>query len=375
MKIAVNTRLLIKNKLDGIGWFSYESLKRITKSNPQHQFYFIFDRAFSNEFIFADNIVPLVVPPPTRHPVLWWYWFEKKIPAVLQKINPNLFLSPDGYLSLATKIKSLPVIHDINFAHNPYDLPYATRWYYNHFFPKFAQKAERIVTVSEYSKQDIAKTYHIAEQKIDVVFNGSNPIYLPVGDEKKQQIKKEHTNGSDYFIFIGSIHPRKNVDKMLLAFDKFRKLNSKPYKLVIVGSHFFKNREMKNSYNQMTYKNDVLFFGHQPPEIIKDLLAAAQTLLLVSKFEGFGIPVLEAMYCDVPSIISETTSLPEVGGNAALYVNPLSVDSISNAMTKIANNTQLRTQLIESGKLHRGNFSWNKTAEKLWDSVLKITSN
>jgi len=125
----------------------------------------------------------------------------------------------------------------------------------------------------------------------------------------------------------------------------------------------------------MVHKNDVLFFGHQSPEQIKRLLGAAQALLLVSKFEGFGIPVLEAMYCDVPSIISETTSLPEVGGNAALYVNPFSIDSISNAMIKIASDNSLRTSLIENGKIQRENFSWDKTAEKLWGSILKVTDN
>ena len=227
MKIAVNTRLLIKNKLDGIGWFSYESLKRITKSHPEHHFYFLFDRPFSDEFIFANNIEPLIVTPPTRHPLLWYYWFEKKVPVVLNKIKPDIFLSPDGYLSLTTKIKSLPVIHDINFAHYPKDLPYTTRWYYNYFFPRYAKKAERIITVSEYSKQDIAKIYKIDKQKIDVVYNGSNLVYEPISDEKMLEIKNEYTGGTDYFIFIGSIHPRKNIGRMLLAFDKFRKLSKK----------------------------------------------------------------------------------------------------------------------------------------------------
>jgi len=375
MQIAVNTRLLIKNKLDGIGWFTYESLKRITISNPEHQFYFLFDRPFSDEFIFADNIEPVIVTPPTRHPLLWYYWFEKKIPKVLDKIKPDIFLSPDGYLSLTTKIRSIPVIHDINFAHYPNDLPFSSRWYYNYFFPKYAKKAERIVTVSEYSKQDIAKTYQVDKQKIDVVYNGSNPVYEPIPDEKILRIKNEYSSGSDYFIFIGSIHPRKNVAGMLLAFDKFRKLNQKPYKLIIIGSHFFKNRAMENIFNKTDFKNDVIFFGHQSPENIKGLLGAARALILASKFEGFGIPVLEAMYCNVPSIISESTSLPEVGGNAALYVNPFSADSISDAMLKIANEDKLRNRLIENGKIYREKFSWDKTANLLWESVLKAFNN
>lgn len=371
MKVAVNTRLLIENKLDGIGWFSYESLKRVTRLHPEHQFYFIFDRPFSNKFIFSDNIETIVSPPPTRHPLLWYYWFEKQIPKILDRIEPDVFLSPDGYLSLSTSTKSIAVIHDINFVHNPKDLPFATRWYYKHFFSKFAKKAERIVTVSEYSKQDIAQSYHIDKNKIDVVYNGSNLIYEPIPDVHKAAIKKEYTRHEDYFIFIGSIHPRKNIGRMLLAFDKFRKLSPKPYKLIIIGSHFFKNREMNQIFEKMSHRNDVFFFGHQAPEKIKGLLGAARALILSSKFEGFGIPVLEAMNCDVPSIISDSTSLPEVGGNAALYVNPYSVDSLSKAMLKMAKDDNLRKQLIENGKTQRQKFSWDKTADKLWHSILK----
>ncbi len=372
MNIAVNTRLLIENKLDGIGWFSYESLKRITQNHPEHRFYFIFDRPFSEEFIFSDNIEPLVVSPPARHPFLWYYWFEVALPKALKKTKADIFLSPDGYLSLKTDVKSLPVIHDINFAHNPKDLPLLTRAYYNSFFPKFAKKAMRIATVSEYSKNDISKTYHIDKSLIDVVYNGANSIYTPLDKIERKQVKQIYTGGTDYFIFIGSIHPRKNVVQMLLAFDEFRKNYAKPYKLLIIGSYFFKNQELKSVHQKMRFREDVVFMGHQAPEKIHRLLAAARALILVSKFEGFGIPVLEAMYCNVPAIVSNVTSLPEVGGDAVLYANPFSVSSISKAMLLMASDDILRKKLIEKAKLQRHKFSWDKTAEKLWNSLIKV---
>lgn len=371
MKIAVNTRLLIKNKLDGIGWFTYESLKRICKSHSEHKFYFIFDRPFSEEFIFSENIEPLIVSPVTRHPALWYYWFEHQLPKTLDNIKTDIFLSPDGYLSLNTKIKSLAVIHDINFAHYPNDLPFFTRKYYNYFFPKFAQKAKRIATVSEFSKNDIIKTYCIDSKKIDVVYNGANVVYRPLDKIERTQIKQIYTQGKDFFIFIGSIHPRKNPERMLLAFDEFRKESSKPYRFVIIGNYFFKNAKLKSIYQKMRFKDDVIFMGYQPPEKIHQLLAAAKALILVSKFEGFGIPVLEAMNCNIPSIVSDVSSLPEVAGNAALYVNSLSVNSITNAMLKIASDEYLRNTLIKNGKIQRQKFSWDNTAHKLWESIEK----
>ncbi|MCF6240425.1 MAG: glycosyltransferase family 4 protein [Bacteroidales bacterium] len=372
MNIAVNTRLLIKDKLDGIGWFTFESLKRITKKHPEHRFFFIFDRPFADEFIFSDNIEPLVVSPPARHPFLWYYWFEFQLPKIFKKIDANIFLSPDGYLSLSANIKSLPVIHDINFAHNPEDLPFLTRKYYNRFFPKFAQKAVRIATVSEYSKYDISKTYGIDKNLIDVVYNGANSIYQPLDKIERKQIKQIYTQDTEYFIFIGSIHPRKNVVRMLWAFDEFRKDYAKPYKLLIIGNYFFKNSELKSVHQKMRYRNDVLFMGHQTPEKIHRLLGAARALILVSKFEGFGIPVLEAMNCNVPAIVSDITSLPEVGGDAVLYADPFSVNAISKAMLQMADDEILRKKLIENAKLQRQKFSWDKTADKLWNSLMKI---
>ena len=115
MKIAVNTRLLLEGKMDGIAWFTYETMKRITVQHPEHEFLFIFDRPFSESFIFSGNVTGVIAHPQSRHPVLWYMFFEFGIPAVLKKHKPQLFFSPDGWLSLNTQVKSMAVIHDLNF--------------------------------------------------------------------------------------------------------------------------------------------------------------------------------------------------------------------------------------------------------------------
>ena len=161
MKIVVNTRLLLDGRLDGIGWFAYQSLKRITRMHPDVHFIFLFDRPYNEKFIFGNNITPIVLSPPARHPFLYYYWMQFSVKPLLNKLKPDLFLSPDGLLALGAKCKQLPVIHDINFVHYPQDLPFFTRHYYIHFFPKFAAAATRIATVSEFSKKDISTNYKI----------------------------------------------------------------------------------------------------------------------------------------------------------------------------------------------------------------------
>jgi glycosyltransferase involved in cell wall biosynthesis len=371
MTIAVNTRLLLKGKLEGIGWFSYETLKRITQNNPDVKFLFIFDRKFSDEFIFSDNIHPIILPPPTRHPLLWYAWLEYSIPYILRKHKPDLFFSPDGFMSLSTKTPTLSVIHDINFAHNPQDLPERVANYYNKYFPQFAQKSTRLATVSEYSKQDICKTYNILPEKVDVVYNGINKIYEPLSQEIKTQTKQKYTEGNEYFVFVGALSPRKNVARLLQAFDEFVKTTHSNYKMVIVGDKLFMNNDLNAVYNSMTHKNKVVFTGRLSPEDLKCVLGSAKALTFVPYFEGFGIPIVEAMACNIPVISSNVTSMPEVAGDAALFVNPYSVDEIKEAMIKLSLSESLCKSLIEKSKIQQQKFSWDKTAEKLWISMQK----
>ncbi len=138
--------------MDGIARFADETLQILTSRHPEHQFYFYFDRTYDERFIFNSNVHPVVIYPPARHPFLFLAWFEASLPLHFSITKPDIFLSPDGFLSLATKVKSVGVIHDLNFEHFPEDIPFFMRKYYSLMFPKFAKKATRIATVSEYSK-------------------------------------------------------------------------------------------------------------------------------------------------------------------------------------------------------------------------------
>lgn len=369
MIIAVNTRLLLPEKLEGIGWFTRETLSRITNDHPEHQFIFIFDRPYANEFIFSDNITPIVLSPPTRHPILWYIWFELQIPKILKKYKVDLFFSPDGYLSLNTRVRQLAAIHDINFAHRPKDLPWLKAKYYNYFFPKFARKAKRIVTVSYFSKEDINRTYKIDSDKVDVVYNGVNTSYTPTSDDENSRTKAIYSKGKDYFLFIGSLHPRKNICGLLRAYDAFRTSVLSDTKLLIVGESMFKTNDIELTYEGMRYKDDVVFTGRLNNEELHHVLGASLALTFVPYFEGFGIPVIEAMNAGVPVICSNTTSLPEVGGNAVLYVDPFSLSQIKDAMIRIYQEKELRDSLIEKGFVQKEKFSWDKTAELLWGSI------
>ncbi len=369
MKIAVNTRLLLKGKLEGIGWFTYETLKRITSQHPEHEFYFIFDREYDKDFIFAPNVKPIVLAPPTRHPFLWILWFEYRIPKLLKKIGADIFLSTDGYISLRTNIPQVDVIHDINFVHNPKQLPWLTSWYYNKYFVKFAKKATHIGTVSEFSKNDICTTYGIDSEKVTVCYNGSNEQYKPISEDEKKVIRDKYSKGKKYFVFVGALSPRKNVDGLLRSFEIFKERYNIDFKLLIVGGTLHKTGEIEKVYSEMKHKTDVIFTGRLETDELCKVVAASESLVYIPHFEGFGIPLLEAMYAETAILSGNTTSLPEVVGDAALICSPSDYEKVAENMNHIATNEELRNSLIEKGRLQRQKFSWQLTSERLWNCI------
>ncbi len=371
MKIAVNTRLLLKNKLEGIGWFTYESFKRIVRAHPEHEFHFIFDRPWSKEFIFADNVIPHKISPPARHPFLIYTWYEFSLSSLIKKLNPDILISPDAFTSLRAPGKKLTVIHDINFEHYPEQMSTLNRRLYKYYTPRIAKISDRIATVSEFSKNDLVEHYHINPDKIDVVYNGSNSSFKPVDQAIKNKTKKQYSHGNDYFVFIGALNPRKNLARLFKAFDLFKQEVADNTKYVIVGEKMYWSSDIKEAYNNMKFKNDVIFTGRLEPDQLSNVLGSALAITYVSVFEGFGIPIIEAFNAETPVITANTSSMPEIAGDAALIADPFDPRSIANAMKTIVTDTRLREKLIVRGRERKERFSWDKTAENVWESIEK----
>ena len=368
MKIAVNTRLLLKNKLEGIGWFTLETLKIIVLNHPEHEFYFLFDRKFDQSFVFAKNITPIVIGPPARHPVLFKIWFNHSVTRALKKIGADIFLSTDGFLSLKTSIPQIAVIHDLNFEHYPEDLPKAYMKYYKKYFPLFAKKAARIITVSEFSKKDISKKYAISLNKIEVTYNGVGDNFSPSDIPVIESTRMNFSEGNPYLVYVGALHARKNIERMLLAFDQFKKNTNSDYKMLIVGEKIWKNTKFESTLENLRFKNDVIFTGRLTSHDLNKVIGSSNGLVYVSYFEGFGIPIIEAMKCEVPVVTSDVTCMPEIAGNAAILVDPFSVNSISKGMEELLDKEKY-AKYIQLGKKRVLSFSWDNSAKIVWSCI------
>jgi glycosyltransferase involved in cell wall biosynthesis len=371
MIIAVNTRFLLADYLEGIGYFTYEIFMRITADHPEHEFIFIFDRPPVKKFVFGKNVKTIVTGPPARHPLLWKIWYDYKVPAVLRKYKADVFVSCDGFCSLRTRVPQCLVVHDLSFLHYPSFNRKSHLLFYKRYTPKMLAKASVVATVSAFSKNDLIEKYHIASEKIDIVYSAAKEIFKPVSREEKEAIKQEYTNGKEYFLYTGAIHPRKNLINLLKAYSLFKKRQHSGMKLVLAGRLAWQYKTFAESLKTYKYRNDVVLTGYIEESKLVQLTGAAYALVYPSLFEGFGVPVLEAMQCEVPVITSAGTAMQEIAKEAALYADPEDPASIADKMMLLYKDEKQRNQLIQKGKEVCREYNWDKTAALLWHSIMK----
>ena len=250
--------------------------------------------------------------------------------------------------------KVIVTIHDVIFLTHPKSFSKFFRIYYKIIMPYIIRRADKIITVSNYSKLDIEKYYPNSKGKIEVIYNGFENKFMKIDNiEKKNQI-----------LYVGSINERKNFIGVIKSFEL---LKQKDLKLLIIGN-FLSNFEIdedskkiildaKNNPN-IIFKNNVKNY-----ELIK-IYNESKLFLFPSFYEGFGLPVLEAMACGTPVVCSNTTSLPEVGSDAVIYCNPTDIEDIKNKIELVLGNKQLQNKLIQKGLKRVKKFSWEESAKK-----------
>jgi len=204
--------------MEGIARYIYETTKRMVLAHPEDEFHFFFDRPYDEDFIFADNVTGHVLSPPARHPLLWHLWFEWAVPARLKKINADVFLSGDMYLSRKTKVPTIMVSHDLGYEHYPHHLRWSHKKYMLHYSKIYHHKASHLIAVSQATKDDIIDTYKINGSKITVAHNATPNGFKPISESEKKKLQIEFTQGDPFFIYLGSLHPRK---KWLLKRKKY----------------------------------------------------------------------------------------------------------------------------------------------------------
>jgi glycosyltransferase involved in cell wall biosynthesis len=260
--------------------------------------------------------------------------------------------------------KTVTTIPDIAYEHYP------------QFFSKFdvlrakvlirrsAELADHIITVSDYSKNDISRTYHIDPDRITVTHEGAGPDFFPRDkDECRERIARKYGIKTSFILYVGRLQERKNLRRLLSAYARLRKQGAGE-KLVLVGKKDWESGNVQEHLKSLDLKDSVIFTGYVPSADLPVFYNAAEAFVYPSIFEGFGLPVIEAMACGLPVLTSYGSSLEEVAGDAALLVDPMSEESIAEGLDKLLGDSSLRLSLGRAGLLRSATFSFEKTAEQ-----------
>lgn len=301
------------------------------------------------------------------------FWTRVALPLALfnSKKKCDLFFSPSHYLPRFCPVRTIATIFDLAYLNFPEMFQKRDLWKLKHWTKYTIFNADHLITISNFSKNEILKNYDVDKNKITVAYPGYNsqvfqPIKKAVMNLETQE--KYHIEGS-YIIYVGTLQPRKNLIRLIEAFEKIDNL-----KLVLVGKTIGLGRQgwlyddILKRPEQLGIADKIIFAGFVPDEELKYLMNGAVALALVSLYEGFGIPVVDAMACGVPTIVSNVSSLPEIVGQAGLLVDPYSTDQIEQAIRIIYADKKLRMKKSKESLKQAGKFSWEKMAKK----VLKV---
>ena len=372
MIIAVNTRFFGETQADDLSNFLFECLSRLTEKYPQHQFIYIFDKPFEKNLIFAKNVTTVITGPETKNILLTQYWFNYKIPAVLRKHKADVFISLDGICSLRTKLPQCLFVHDLFFLQYPQLLKRAQILFFKKFMLQFLAKVKTIATVSQFHKSAIVDQYKINADKIDVVYVGINKKFTSIVSEGRETIKEKYTDGKEYFFSPHSSHLNNNLINLLKAFSFFKKRQKSNMMLLIAGKT---NEGFKKELETFKFRNEVSLLENLSKEELAKITAAAYAMVYPVFYDSLAIAPLQAMQCEVPVVSSNTGALRELCGDAALYFNPEDFKDMAEKMMLVFKDENKAKELVRAGKIQSQRYDWDKTADLLWQSLLKAINS
>jgi glycosyltransferase involved in cell wall biosynthesis len=288
---------------------------------------------------------------------------------------PDVLFVPAHVLPLWTRPPAVVTVHDLGYRHFPQAHPRRQRWYLDWSTRHNARNARIVIADSLATAQDLVDSYGVDPAKIKVVYPGPDPALAPVDDPQRlAAVKQRYGIQGDYFLHIGTLQPRKNLTRLVQAFAALRPTGtSERLQLVLAGKKGWLYTDLFEQVRHLGLEGRVLFPGYVDDADKGALLSGALAYVLPSLYEGFGFPALEAQICETPLICAQTTSLPEVASDGALWVDPLDVDGWTRAMSRVAQDAALRAALVARGRSNRERFSWH-TAARVTLTVLKMAA-
>ena len=292
--------------------------------------------------------------------------FDRLVPGA------ELFHATEHLLPPFNSARTVLTVHDMIFKLFPETQKRLNFWYLNATMPLYSRRADAIITVSECSKQDIVAHYRLDPAKVTVIYEAAGPEFEPASPAEQEQVRKRYGLPEQFLIHVGVIEPRKNLTRLVEALQRLRD-EGLTIPLVVVGPKGWLYDDFFRRLEQLQVRDAVSFPGYLPLADLAAAYSAARLAVTPSVYEGFGLPVLEAMACGTPVVCSSASSLPEIGGDAARYFDPLSIEEMAAAIRTVWTDPDLQSSMRHRGLAQSARFSWQHTAQQtltLYDRVL-----
>ena len=360
MKIGIDGRAAKWYRGTGIGTYTYQLISSLNNVDSDNN-YLIFTPQCDFITDLKNNFkTELIESIPSNS-----FWDDINVPNILNNADIELYHVPQNGVGLSENVECKKVItlHDIIPLRMPETVSDRYLKIFNNELPKILDNCDGIITVSNYSKDDIAKEFNFPAEKIYVTPLAAEDIYRPMSKcRSKDFITEKYGIKEDFVLYVGGFSPRKNIIGLIEAYSKLPSKLKESFKLVIIGRKGPSYTKYKNRADDLNISNNVIFTDFIPIEDMPLFYNAAEVLVYPSFYEGFGLPPIEAMACGTPVIASNVTSLPEVCHESALFIDPNDIDSLSYDIERVLSNSLLRLTMVKKSLTRSKNFSWNKTA-------------
>jgi len=358
--IGIDGRLATRKMRTGIEQYAYNIIRGLVRWGAQHTYRVYIDRAIDLGGLSGSSNVVLQPLRPSR-PLIAWQLVG--LPLELAREKPHIFFSPGHYLPPYRPAKAVVTIHDLAFLAFKEQFRGWWRTLFGLMTAYAIRRADRVIAVSQNTKEDIIKYYGIEPRRVKVIYHGVDPSFKPVDDPKAlEKVKSEYSNGRGFLLFVGTLQPRKNLPRLVQAFSQAA--NTVPHSLVVVGREFWRQEEVYRAVEEWGLSDRISFTGYLDSSDLPSLISAATALILPSLYEGFGFPALEAMACGTPVIVSRTSALPEVVGDAGRLVDPYDVDDMAAAIIEVLSDERLGAEMSAKGLERAKLFSWKRASEE-----------
>ena len=320
-----------------------------------------------------DRVRLRPIPMSDRHLALLWQRLRIPLPVEWLTGDIDIYHSPDFCLAPVRRARTVLTVHDLSFMRHPECSPPQLLSYLMDAVPRSVRRADVVLADSESTRNDITELMGLPAERVRVLYAGVEPRFQPQGHpELERSTLAKYGIQRPYILSVGTLQPRKNYPRLIQAFDQLRRAHDVPHQLVIVGGKGWLFDEIEETIDALGLGEHVLLAGFAADGDLPTLYRAADVFSFVSIYEGFGIPVLEAMACGTPVVTSAVSSLPEVSGEAALTVTPTDVEALADALWRLLSDQELRDSLRHQGFSQARGFSWGRSAERLTDIYAEI---